>query len=94
MYGFNPHWHVSSFMLLLFQQEQGRTWEEGGWRMKWIEVFVRFCACLYTGAVVYTGVVVHAGTVVYTGAVLQKAAVVLTGAVVYTGAVLHADAVV
>ena len=30
MYGFNPHWHVSSFMLLLFQQEQGRTWEDGG----------------------------------------------------------------
>ena len=56
-------------MLLLFQLEQGPTWGEGGSRKKRIEVFVRFCGCLYTCAVVYTGVVVHAGTVVYTGAV-------------------------
>ena len=69
-------WYPSSFMFLLFQQEHGRTWGEGGWRKKRVEVFVRLCGCLCTGAVVYTGAVVHAGTLVYTGVALHAAAAV------------------
>ena len=63
-------------MFLLFQQEHGRTWGEGGRRKNMIEVFVPFWGRLCTGAVVYTCAVVHAGTLVYTGVALHAAAAV------------------